>query len=172
MKAAWPSPGSSPRTLPADYAIGRVGQGEVMEVCGRLRGEDRAELAALEGRPTADVLRSWIRPSSRVLTIGNRPAVVYGVEPCADLPRHAIVWTVATASIAEADMNKIMWLSRLQVDLWQRRWPVLLNVCDARHAFRRHWLEWLGFESERQLERFGTAAIPFHLYRRDRQLLH
>jgi len=60
----------------------------------------------------------------------------------------------------------IMWMSRLQVDLWQRRSVVLQALCDSRNSFRREWLEWLGFLRRGHLAAFGAGRLPFDLYAR------
>jgi hypothetical protein len=68
------------------------------------------------------------------------------------------------STLAEADLVDMLWLSRAQVDAWQRRWPTLQTVSDARNPFRAQWLEWLGFERRGRVERFGAAGLPFDLY--------
>ena len=70
--------------------------------------------------------------------------------------------------MAHDELTTVMWLSRLQADAWQRRWPVLQAVCDVRNDFHREWLEWLDFVPQGRVEAFGAAGLPFDLYRRAR----
>jgi hypothetical protein len=154
--------------LPAGYAVGRVSVGDAIHVVPLLRAGDRAELEALVGQSALDVLRGWITDRSRVLTIHGEPSVVFGIEPSTTQPGHAMPWSASVSTLPFSDMMNVLWLSRLQVDFWQRRWPVLDNLCDARNGFHRHWLEWLGFEPAERVERFGAARLPFDLYSRSR----
>ena len=156
------------RHLPAGYAVGRVGVADALHVVPLLRAVDREEIEALVGRPALDVVASWITHSSRVLTIHGEPSVLFGIEPSTTQPGHAMPWTAAVSTMPFDDMMNVLWLSRLQIDFWQRRWRVLENVCDARNGFHRQWLEWLGFQPEERVEKFGAARLPFDLYSRAR----
>jgi hypothetical protein len=66
--------------------------------------------------------------------------------------------------VMRGDLVDMLWLSRLQIDAWQQRWPELQTGCDARNRFRAHWLDWLGFECRGRVERFGAAGLPFDPY--------
>jgi hypothetical protein len=158
--------------LPAGYAVKRVSPGDPVHVVPLLRAVDRAEMEALAGRSALDVLHSWIGDTSRVLTIHGEPSVLFGIEPSAGLTGHAMPWMAAAATLPFDDLLNVLWLSRAQVDFWQRRWPVLESLCDARNFFHRYWLEWLGFEHGNRVERFGAAGLPFDLYSRARARLH
>jgi hypothetical protein len=72
------------------------------------------------------------------------------------------------ATLGHDDLVDVLWLSRFQIDAWQRRWPVLMMVCDARNRFRARWLDWLGFERRGRVECFGAAGLPFDLHVRGR----
>jgi hypothetical protein len=111
-------------------------------------------------------LAGSIATAPRVLTIHQEPMMLYGVVACADLPGNAIPWAATTSTIEHDDLITIMWMSRFQVDAWQRRWPTLQAVCDVRNVFHREWLEWLGFTQRGQLDAFGAAGLPFDLYSR------
>jgi hypothetical protein len=68
--------------------------------------------------------------------------------------------------IEHDELIAIMWMSRVQIGTWQRRWPTLQAVCDVRNVFHRQWLEWLGFTQRGHLDAFGAAGQPFELYSR------
>jgi hypothetical protein len=152
--------------LPAGCAIRRATAADASHVAALLRPVDRAEMEALEGRSAADVLAGSIATVPRVLTIHQEPMMLYGVVACADLPGNAIPWAATTSTIEHDDLITIMWMSRFQVDAWQRRWPTLQAVCDVRNVFHREWLEWLGFTQRGHLDAFGAAGLPFDLYSR------
>jgi len=150
--------------LPTGCAIRRATGDDVRHVGRLMRPADRAEIEALEGRPVGEFLADAIALQSRVLTIDGEPMVLYGIAACEGLPGHATPWHATTATIAHDDLMTIMWLSRLQIDLWQRRSPTLQALCDSRNLFHRQWLEWLGFVRGGHLAAFGAARLPFDLY--------
>lgn len=104
---------------------------------------------------------------SHVLLVRGAAAAIFGIVECADMPeprRMATPWAAMVSTLGDEDLVDVLWLSRLQVDAWQWRWPVLQTVCDARNRFRSQWLDWLGFECRGRVERFGAAGRPFDLY--------
>jgi hypothetical protein len=103
---------------------------------------------------------------ARVVLLRAEPMVLYGIAPSDGLPGHSMAWLAMTSTIVHADLLDIMWLSRVQIQLWQRRSPVLQALCDARNGFHRQWLEWLGFAACGHLAAFGAAHLPFDLYAR------
>lgn len=154
--------------LPPGWAIRRAHLHDTQHVSGLLRPVDRDELEALEGRPVQEVLASAIEGHgfsvARVLTIRAEPMVLYGVTACEGLPGNAMPWRATVASLDTDELSTIMWMSRLQLDVWQHRWPTLQAVCDTRNLFHRQWLEWLGFTARSHLDSFGAGGRPFDLY--------
>lgn len=113
------------RHLPAGYGLRRATTADAQHVGRLMRPADRAEIEALEGRPAGEFLAETIGGRSRVLTIRREPMVLYGIVACEGLFGHAMPWLATTSTLAHDDLMNIMWMSRLQVDLWQRRSPVL-----------------------------------------------
>jgi hypothetical protein len=143
-----------------------------------LRAADRLEMEALEGRPALDVLEGWMSGGSQVLVVRGDAVAIFGIVPCtvsgASVPsehRAAAPWAALVSTVACEDLVDVMWLSRFQVDAWQRHWPVLQTVCDTRNRFRGQWLDWLGFERRGRVERFGAAGRPFDLHVRLRDMV-
>lgn len=162
------------RHLPAGYSLRRAAIGDAERVAGLLRTDDRLEMEALEGRPALDVLRDWMSGGSRVLVVRGGAAAIFGIIECFDIPephRVATPWAAMVSTLGDEDLVDVLWLSRLQVDAWQRRWPTLQTVCDARNRFRSQWLDWLGFECRGRVERFGAAGRPFDLHVRLRDMV-
>lgn len=157
--------------LPAGCAIRLSVETDVTHVAGLLRPADRAEIKSLEGRPAGEVLLSAIgEPGpgrARTLTIREQPVVLYGIVPCEGLGGSATPWIATIDRLEDGELMDIMWLSRMQIDFWQHRWPTLRVVCDVRNLFHRQWLQWLGFEVQGRVRSFGAAGVPFDLYQRD-----
>ena len=154
------------RHLPADFGLRRATAADANHVGPLMRPADRAEIEALEGRPVGAFLSDMIGGAARVLTVRGEPMVLYGIVAAQGLTGHAMPWLATTSTVLQHDLINIMWMSRLQVDLWQRRSAVLQAVCDSRNGFRRDWLEWLGFLRISHLAAFGAAGLPFDLYSR------
>lgn len=157
------------RGLPPGCSVRRALRGDAERVASPLRGDDRLEMEALEGRPALDVLQGWMSSGAHVLTIRGDAAAIFGIVPCPGVPtahRVATPWDVVVATLCREELIGVLWLSRLQVDAWQRRWAVLQTVCDCRNRFRSRWLDWLGFECRGRVECFGAARMPFDLHGR------
>jgi len=159
--------------LPPGCAVRRATRQDALHVGNLLRPVDRAEMEALEGRPAGDMLVDRVTSPGlampRVLTIRMEPAVLYGVVACQGLPGEATPWLATVETLTLDDLTEVMWMSRLQIDVWQYRWPTLQAVCDTRNLFHRQWLEWLGFVARGHLESFGAAHLPFDLYVRGKR---
>jgi hypothetical protein len=168
--------GSLARDLPLGCNLRRAATGDAEHIAALLRADDRIEMEALEGRPALEVLQSWMSGGSRVLTIRGDAVAIYGIVPClaagvaagADNTSGAATpWVAMVATLGRDDLVDVLWLSRFQIDAWQRRWPLLLAVCDVRNRFRADWLGWLGFERQGRVDRFGALGLPFDLHMRD-----
>lgn len=150
--------------LPAGCGLRRTSPNDAERVTNLLAADDRLEMEALEGRPTLDVLQGWTGSGSHVPLIRGDAAAIFGIVPCSGVPttfRAATPWMALVSSLGHEDLIEVLWLSRRQVDAWQRRWPVLQTVCDVRNRFRSHWLDWLGSERRGRVEHFGAAGRPF-----------
>ena len=160
---------SPARGFPPGCSMRRALRGDSERVASLLPSDDRLEMEALEGRPALDVLRSWMSEGSHVLLIRGEAAAIFGIVPCSGVSaeyRAATPWAAMVSTLDRADLIDMLWLARLQIDAWQRRWAVLQTVCDARNHFRRQCLDWLGFECRGRIERFGAADLPFDLHAR------
>lgn len=156
------------RHLPDGCALHHATVADACHVGVRMRPVDRDEIEALEGRVVRDFLADAVAHGARTLTIRGEPVLLYGIAACEELPGHATPWLVTASTIGHDELMTVMWMSRLQIELWQRRMPVLEMPCDSRNAFHREWLEWLGFRHRGHLAAFGAAGLPFDLYVRRR----
>ena len=172
QRATIAPPRSLARPLPRDCVLRRAAAGDAERVAGLLRAEDRAEMEALEGRSALAVLQGWMTGPSRVLAIRGEAIAIYGVVPClmpwsdpgSQKTGAATPWIALSSTLDAEDERDVMWLSRFQIDAWQRRWPHLLAVCDVRNLFHQHWLGWLGFEKSGSVASYGAMGLPFDLH--------
>jgi hypothetical protein len=173
--------GSPARHLPPGCSVRRAAPGDAERVAALLRADDRLEMEALEGRPALDVLQGWMSGEAHVLVVRGDTVAIFGIVACADpdvvacasFPakhRAATPWAAMVSTLGGEDLVDVMWLSRFQIDAWQRRWPVLQTVCDSRNRLRGQWLDWLGFERRGRVECFGAAGRPFDLHVRLRDM--
>ncbi len=161
--------------LPLGWEVRRAVPGDAETVIAQVRDADRAEMEALEGRPALEVLCGWMEEPSSVLTLAGEPIAIFGIIACLGEQvgeAAAMPWATIVSTLDTDDLTNLLWLSRFRIDAWQRRWPKLQVLCDARNRFRRQCLEWLGFEWQGRVERFGAAGVPFDLHVRLRRDLH
>ncbi len=155
------------RGLPPGFSLRRVARGDAERVANLLRADDRLEMEALEARPALDVLHGWMSTGAHVLVIRGHVAGIFGIVDCPSVPHSrcmATPWAAMVSTLGYEDLVDVLWLSRLQVDVWQQRWPVLQTVCDARNRFRGECLNWLGFKRRGRVESFGAGGLPFDLH--------
>lgn len=148
------------------WAVRTARPSDTTAIARTMRGADRAELEALEGRPADHALRGALSSNSRTLTLWSEPVAMWGIVPCVGLPGHSMPWVATTSALTAGALTDFMSMSRLQVRLWQRRTVVLRAIVDSRNHFRRDWLQWLGFVQCGHLSAFGAARLPFDLYLR------
>ena len=131
--------GSPARHLPAGCSVRRAAPGDAEHVATLLRADDRLEMEALEGRPALDVLQGWMSGGSHVLVVRGDAVAIFGIVACAvpggaacadasadpgaSFPaehRAATPWAAMVSTLGGEDLVDVMWLSRFQVDAWQR----------------------------------------------------
>ena len=52
--------------------------------------------------------------------------------------------------------------SRILVEEWQKRFPILQNFIDARNVTHIRWLRWLDFTFISRREQHGPFGLPFY----------
>ena len=129
-----PSTGSLSRHLPSGCAVRRAMPGDAERVIALLRDADREEMEALEGRPALAVLQAWMNGGSRVLITRGDAMAIFGITACVvhssepgneqqeqHAQRAATPWVAMVSTLDHEDLVDLLWLSRFQVDAWQRR---------------------------------------------------
>ncbi len=156
------------RHFPAGWEVGCADPCDADHVGARMRIVDRIALETLEGRAARDVLAGYVANAglthARVLRVAGRPAALYGLRAAKDYPGDAMTWVATVDDLPHEDVVFLMWMSRMQVDAWQRRWPVLRACCDRRNLFHLDWLNWLGFRPHGKSSLPGPVPLALDLY--------
>lgn len=129
----------------------------------QLRAEDRAELTAI-GMPNPRLaLEACLRASTLAFTLevdGEIGAMV-GCGPAVGAPsRIGWVWFL-TGEPFKAHPRPYMRVARRVTRQLLERYPVLVNLIDARYEAAVRWAKWLGFSVGTPVPH-GPAGMPFH----------
>ena len=128
----------------------------------RLRAADRAEVAAGGTDPLAALLGGLHSSLEAVAGVdeSGEPVILAGL---AAIPEHPLVGTVwALGSDAVRD-HRVSFLrqSRTLCAHFHERFPVLMNLVDARNTVHIEWLRWMGFTFVRRWPEMGPQRLPF-----------
>jgi len=127
----------------------------------RLRQADKAELLAGSGTSPLDALMEGLRLSAPAL-VGvdddDVPILMFGVAPIDDTL--GCVWMLSSDDIYK---HKFTFLKRSKrvLDDFNKKWPVLFNVCDERNVDHIEWMRRLGYTFIARHPNYGQAGIPF-----------
>ena len=124
-----------------------------------LRAEDRAELEASHGIAPLDALLLGVECSHVAFAIVSDEGVlaIFGV---ATIESHQSVWML-TGSLVERRPLSFLRVCKRELSKLLARWPLLLNLVDARNARSLRWVERLGFRVMDAVP-FGVSNLPFH----------
>lgn len=116
-----------------------------LQLAGRLRAEDEAELVALGTEPSL-VLRLSVSSSvyTRVAMDDGKPIALWGLAVPSLIGRTASPWLLTGPGV-EKNKKKFLLESAQFVELAIQAFPHLENWCDARYERSLRWLNWLGF---------------------------
>jgi hypothetical protein len=126
----------------------------------RLRKEDVAEVQA-HGITPLDAITHGVKAGGAwVGCAGGMPIGIYGLAPGAD-PLVGHPWMLATDDLV-THQKWFLRHCRAGVAEMQSRYPVLVNVVDARNAVHIRWLRWCGFTFINLHKEFGPERRPFY----------
>ena len=113
-------------------------------IAAELRAADVAEVSALGSRPYGAVESSRLASDiAWVAFVDGKPAMMFGV--CQPLTaEEAEVWALGT-DVCTGVPREMLWYGRKIVRGLLKRYPVMVNVCDARYAAAHRWLKRIGF---------------------------
>ena len=132
-----------------------------------LREADFDELSAVTRESPVDVLINGIRQSTPCYTVKTRdgkPCGIFGTRD-SGYPESGVVWMLGTNNLTA---NGITFLrhSRLWIDELHKKYRLLYNVIDARNEVHLHWLDWMGFETIKEIKQYGVERRKFLLFSR------
>lgn len=152
----------------ASIEIRKALPGDVPEVAGRMREEDRREVWAASMSTPEGALELSFEKSAIVWTglIDGRPEAMFGVAPMSLLGNNGTAWLLGTPELGKIPRT-FMIESRAFVRAMLEVFPVVINFVDQRNAPSLRWLRWLGakFGEAQPYGALGLPFIPFEMRR-------
>lgn len=132
---------------------------DVHRVAATMRQADRAEILASDGQRPAPCLRAQLKLSTfaRVAEVDGEPLAMLGVVEGEGV---AIPWMLTTAAV-ERHPHAFWCACKEGMQRLRERYPLLVQMIDARHASALCWAQRLGFK-KLPAQPFGFAQLPFH----------
>ncbi|TAJ97150.1 MAG: hypothetical protein EPO41_03930 [Reyranella sp.] len=92
---------------------------------------------------------------------GN-PEMIFGCRERPGDPAVGVPWMLGTPVVVSPPWRRtFLHASRIAVEEWQARHPILSNFIDARNAKHIRWLRWLDFHFIARHDRHGPLGLPF-----------
>jgi hypothetical protein len=130
----------------------------------RLRNDDlQALLSAGSPSPKAS-LSDGLHFSDVCLTaLGGtgQPVLMFGTVPHPQEPDTGIVWLLGTDEI-ENHKTDFLRKSLEYLEVFHRKYSVLMNFTDARNEKQHQWARWCGFEFLGEIKGKGPGGLPFY----------
>ncbi len=130
-----------------------------------LRKEDAAECYAACGHSPLEALWTSFKVSQECYSVfdGLKQLAMFGVLPLG--PKVGGIWMLC------ADLSLVQSIDILRqapgfIDRFERLYPTLTNVVDARNALHIKWLKHLGFTFTELIPEHGFEGRPFHQFYR------
>jgi len=137
-------------------------QSDIVDLAPRLRQSDVMECEALFGPGSVLETTLYGLKSDGVALVAVRDGetiAVFGVCP-GDTPGVGTPWLVGTDAMDRC-ARELVSDARLALSVWNRFFPILRNVVDARNSKSIRWLKHLGF-TVRDPKPLGLAGELFH----------
>ncbi len=134
------------------------------EVSRGLRLCDYNELYAATGRNPMEVVMESFRATPGDCYVfryrgTGRPVSIFGCG--AGSKGTGVPWMVSTPDVKHCAREVIV-LGNRYTNMWQNKYPLLVNYVDARNEASMRWLKALGYSFIRLHEHYGAARIPFY----------
>lgn len=143
---------------------------DVPYLAANLRQADQDEMRAVGWYNAVDALSASLDVSIErwcALDSAGNPAVLFGVAP-SEYPTVGLPWMLATDYIYTIPKETLR-QTRRYVQRMHEHFPILTQFVDFRNVTSVSWMQWLGFEINTVLVRYGVEKRPFiHFIRRDK----
>ena len=138
---------------------------DVSAVADRMRTEDINELKAGIGAcPKGGLLYAYFmsKPCLTVVSRHGHLMAMAGVVP--ESQTTGRIWLLGCQSIVDDSIDKRWFLrhSKQVLAQWQKTYPLLFNVVDARNEVHVKWISWLGFTFIKKHLHWGTEDRMFY----------
>lgn len=145
-----------------DLQILEATREHALELAGRMRAEDAAEVLASGGYSPIEALEAAMAHStiSGTLLIRGEVAAMFGLSAMPDDPSVGVPWLL-TGEPVQRSPKAFFKACRPVLDLMLEHFPVLYQQVDSRYGAAKRWLKRLGFEIQPAAP-FGVAGLPFH----------
>lgn len=141
-------------------AVSQVELAHLAQAAADMREADRLEVLASDGHSPAGALVASCGVSEfvRALFIERELAAVFGVRR---LQSGAALPWVLTTTVVDRHPMAFWRASKHVVRELRKRYPVLVQCIDARHAQALRWAARLGFELAKDPHPCGVSGLPF-----------
>lgn len=128
----------------------------------RLRAADRDEVDA-GGSTPLQALLTGLQGSVEVVAGVDENDVPVIVSGLSAIPGHPLVGSVWALGSDEVPRHRVSFLknSRQLCQRFHQRFPVLMNLVDARNTVHIEWLRWMGFTLIRRWPSMGPKRLPY-----------
>ncbi|WP_296084175.1 hypothetical protein [uncultured Agrobacterium sp.] len=137
---------------------------DVRYLASRLRKEDLDEVLAGGGVSAEQSLMDGLNSSDVCLTGVNEhglPMLMFGTVPHPSDPLVGGVWLLASDEVLK-HRTDFLRKSREYMDIFQRKYPVLMNFTDCRNSVHHRWLRWCRFNFINIVNGLGPGDHPFY----------
>lgn len=134
---------------------------DVLALSGSMRAADVREVEATGSDPLT-ALSDGLRVSDEPIVAtyqDDRPICMAGVSADLHDPSIGYIWMLGSDELATRPMTFLRG-ARALVEHWNRQYPILTNVVDARNTLHIKWLRWMGFTFIARTPH-GPEGLPF-----------
>lgn len=145
--------------------------GDATKLAAKARKADRNEVVGITGGPVTSSLEYGFHAPGEAWVVADKatqePLLAFGVVAC--LPGTGTVWLIG-ADLKSSEAAQVLRHGAEVLEGLQARWPVLLNVVDARNKTHVRWLRRHGFTLHTFTERYGAQGVPVFTFYRTRHV--
>jgi hypothetical protein len=126
-----------------------------------MRSEEQAEVFASLGFTPEEALTHAIGASEEAYAafLGDTILCIFGITPYALVTQTASPWML-TSDAMPKHPRLLLKYTKLAIERWLERYPILINYIDARYEPSLRWARWAGFTVSAP-QPYGLFDMPF-----------
>jgi hypothetical protein len=142
------------RFVPATPELGQA-------VAVNMRVADQMEVWSLARLTPHEAVEHSLRSSTEawVATVDDRPMIVFGCGPLADVPPWGVPWLLGVQGV-EHHAREFLTMAPAYIERWAQQYHCLYNMVDQRNERAIRWLKRMGFQFHPAVPA-GPDACPF-----------